>query len=138
MVTIYVQAEPGCEPTQKGDWIDLFTAEDVELKQFEFKLIPLGVAMKLPEGYEAIVCPRSSTFMKHGILQANSIGVIDNAYCGKNDKWYFPAFAMKDTMIPKGTRICQFRLFKNQESVCFDFVNELQDKDRGGLGSTGN
>ena len=99
-----------CLPVRNGDWVDLFTAEDTELKAFDFKLIPLGVAMKLPEGYEAIIAPRSSTYMKWKIIQANSIGVIDNAYCGNDDKWYFPAIALKDTFIPKYTRICQFKI----------------------------
>ena len=137
-MNILIKAEPGCEPQQNGDWIDLFTAESVHMKPFDFYLISLGVAMKLPEGYEAHVVPRSSTYKKHSIIQANSFGVIDNAYCGNNDIWKFPAIALKETYIPKGTRICQFRLVKNQEPVEFNFVDKLEDKDRGGFGSTGN
>ena len=127
-----------CLPARNGDWIDLFTAEDVEMKAFDFKLIPLGVAMKLPDGYEAIVAPRSSTYMKWKIIQANSIGIIDNAYCGNDDKWYFPAIALQDTFIPKYTRICQFKIVPNQANVQFNILHELEDKNRGGLGSTGN
>ena len=127
-----------CLPVRNGDWIDLFTAEDTELKAFDFKLIPLGVAMKLPEGYEAIVAPRSSTYKKWNIIQANSIGVIDNAYCGSGDQWMFPAIALKDTFIPKYTRICQFKIVQNQANIQFNILHELEDKNRGGFGSTGN
>lgn len=126
-----------CLPERNGDWIDLFTAEDTELKAFDFKLIPLGVAMKLPEGYEANVVPRSSTYKKWNVIQANSFGVIDNAYCGNDDQWMFPAIALKDTFIPKHTRICQFKIMKNQANVQFNIVHELEDKNRGGFGSTG-
>ena len=126
-----------CLPERNGDWIDLFTAEDTELKAFDFKLIPLGVAMKLPEGYEANVVPRSSTYKKWNVIQANSFGVIDNAYCGNGDQWMFPAIALKDTFIPKHTRICQFKIMKNQANVQFNLVHELEDKNRGGFGSTG-
>lgn len=126
-----------CLPQRNGDWIDLFTAEDTELKAFDFKLIPLGVAMKLPEGYEANVVPRSSTYKKWNVIQANSFGVIDNAYCGNDDQWMFPAIALKDTFIPKHTRICQFKIMKNQANIQFNIVRELEDKNRGGFGSTG-
>lgn len=126
-----------CMPERNGDWIDLFTAEDTELKAFDFKLIPLGVAMKLPEGYEANVVPRSSTYKKWNVIQANSFGVIDNAYCGNDDQWMFPAIALKDTFIPKHTRICQFKIMQNQPNIQFNFVHELEDKNRGGFGSTG-
>jgi len=126
-----------CLPERNGDWIDLFTAEDTELKAFDFKLIPLGVAMKLPEGYEANVVPRSSTYKKWNVIQANSFGVIDNAYCGNDDQWMFPAIALKDTFIPKHTRICQFKIMKNQANIQFNLVHELEDKNRGGFGSTG-
>lgn len=117
-----------------GDWIDLRCAEDIELKKGEFKLIPLGIAMKLPEGYEAIVAPRSSTFKKYKILQANSIGVIDNSYSGDGDEWMFPAIAFEDTRISKNERICQFRLLKSMEGVNFIEVDKLDDKNRGGFG----
>lgn len=126
-----------CLPERNGDWLDLFTAEDTELKAFDFKLIPLGVAMKLPEGYEANVVPRSSTYKKWSIIQANSFGVIDNAYCGNDDQWMFPAIALKDTFIPKHTRICQFKIMKNQPNIQFSIVHELENKNRGGFGSTG-
>lgn len=120
-----------------GDWIDLRIAEDVTLKAGEFKLIPLGIAMMLPKGYEALVIPRSSTFKKYGIIQANSIGLIDEAYCGNNDEWKFPAYATRDIEIPKNTRICQFRIIEHQPPVCIVEVTKLSEVNRGGFGSTG-
>lgn len=138
--TIKIKYKEGVDPITilpNGDWIDLRCAEDTTLKAGEFKYIPLGVAMQLPEGFEAIVVPRSSTFAKYGILQTNSIGVIDNSYCGNNDWWHFPALAMRDTFIPKNSRICQFRLLPNQMNIIMQKVNNLSNNDRGGLGSTG-
>ena len=121
----------------KSDWVDLRTAEDVELKQGEYRKISLGVSMQLPAGYEALIIPRSSTFEKYGVLQANSVGLIDESYCGNNDIWSFPAYATRDIEIPKNTRICQFRLMKHQEVIEFLIVENLEGKDRGGYGSTG-
>lgn len=121
----------------KSDWIDLRAAEDVEMKAGDFKLIPLGIAMQLPKGYEAIVAPRSSTLKNFGITQTNSIGVIDETYCGDNDQWYFPAEAKRDTVIHAGDRICQFRIFEHQPRLVFEPVNTLGNDDRGGIGSTG-
>lgn len=120
-----------------GDWIDLRAAETVEMKTGDFKLIPLGVGMRLPHGYEAHVVPRSSTFKKFGVIQVNSQGVIDNSYCGEEDQWMFPALAMRDTVIHKNDRICQFRIVKNQPQIEFMLVDHLQNKSRGGFGSTG-
>ncbi|MBS6395749.1 MAG: dUTP diphosphatase [Clostridiales bacterium] len=121
----------------KSDWIDLRSAQEVELKQGEFKLIPLGVAMELPEGYEAHVIPRSSTFKNFGILQTNSMGLIDESYCGDNDQWFFPALAVRDTVIHVNDRICQFRIMKHQPEISFVETETLTGKDRGGFGSTG-
>ena len=121
----------------KSDWIDLRAAEDVVLKQGEFRLIPLGVAMQLPEGCEAHVVPRSSTFKNFGILQVNSMGVIDASYCGDNDQWFMPVLAMRDTEIHLGDRICQFRIMANQPQILFEEVDALDGADRGGFGSTG-
>lgn len=120
-----------------GDWIDLRIAEDVTLEAGEFKLIPLGVAMILPKGYEALVIPRSSTFKKYGIIQANSVGLIDETYCGNNDEWHFPAYATRNISIPKNTRICQFRIIEHQPPVGIVEVTELSEVNRGGFGSTG-
>jgi len=125
------------EKIKIGDMIDLRCAEDIEMHKGEFKLIPLGVAMELPEGYEAHVYPRSSTFKKHKILLSNSVGVIDCSYNGDGDQWQFPAYAMVDTFIPKNTRICQFRIFENQPDIELVEVESLGNENRGGIGSTG-
>ncbi|CDA11007.1 dUTP diphosphatase [Intestinibacter bartlettii] len=121
----------------KSDWIDLRAAEEVELKAGEFKLIHLGVAMKLPEGYEAHIVPRSSTFKKWGIIQTNHCGIVDNSYCGPNDWWRMPVFALRDTKIEVNDRICQFRIQKNQPTLVFNEVEEMEANNRGGFGSTG-
>lgn len=121
----------------KSDWIDLRAAEDVELKQGDFKLIPLEVAMQLPAGYEAHIVPRSSTYKNFGVIQANHMGVVDESYCGNNDQWYFPAIALRDTVIHAGERICQFRIVEHQPQVNFVVVESLGNDDRGGIGSTG-
>lgn len=120
-----------------GDWIDLRAAEDVMIDSGQFKLIPLGVAMELPQGYEALVAPRSSTFKKLGIILANSIGIIDESYKGDGDEWHFPAYAVKDTFIHKNERICQFRIIKHQPMIRLLEVDHLGNEDRGGIGSTG-
>lgn len=120
-----------------GDWIDLRVAEDVVMDQGEYKLLSLGVSMQLPEGYEAHVVPRSSTFKNFGIILANSFGIIDESYCGDNDIWKFPAIALRRTKISKGDRICQFRIVKKMPEVEFVEVETLGNADRGGIGSTG-
>jgi len=121
----------------KSDWIDLRAAQRVEMKAGEFKLIPLGVAMALPEGYEAHVVPRSSTFKNFGVIQTNSMGIIDNSYCGPNDQWFFPAYALRDTVIEVNDRICQFRIMENQPELVFTEDSLEKNEDRGGHGSTG-
>ena len=121
----------------KSDWIDLRAAEDVELKKGEFKLIPLGVAIALPSGYEAHIVPRSSTYKNFGIIQANHMGVVDESYCGNGDQWYMPAIAMRDTKIEAGDRICQFRIMEHQPELVFEECDDLGNPDRGGIGSTG-
>lgn len=121
----------------KGDLIDLRSAETVELKKGDFHLIPLGVGMKLPRGYKANVYPRSSTYKNFGIILANSVGQIDNSYCGDSDQWMFPAIAMRDTVIHKNERICQFEIQEIQPEIEFVEVEHLDETDRGGIGSTG-
>ena len=121
----------------KSDWIDLRAAESFTINKGEFVMIPLGVAMRLPEGYEAHVVPRSSTFKKWGIIQVNHMGVIDNSYSGDNDQWMMPVYATRDTKIEKYDRICQFRIVENQPKILFTEVEHLNDSDRGGFGSTG-
>lgn len=122
---------------ENGDWIDLRAAEDVSMQSGDFRLISLGVSMKLPDGYEAHIVPRSSTYKHWGIIQANHIGVVDNSYCGDNDIWKFPAIAIHDTMIYKNDRICQFRIVKKQPEFEFEEVDHLNDPDRGGFGTSG-
>ena len=121
----------------KSDWIDLRAAEDVELKAGEFKLISLGVSMELPKGYEAHIVPRSSTFKNFGIIQTNHHAIIDESYCGDNDIWRYPAYALRDTVIHKNDRICQFRIMEHQPVIEFEEVDRLGNEDRSGFGSTG-
>ena len=121
----------------KSDWIDLRASEEVTLKQGEFALVPLGVAMELPKGYEAHIVPRSSTYKNFGVIQANHCGVVDGSYCGDNDMWLMPVIAMRDTQIHVNDRICQFRIMKNQPEILFEEVEHLEGKDRGGFGTTG-
>ena len=121
----------------KSDWIDLRCAERTELKAGEFRLIPLGVAMALPAGYEAHVVPRSSAFRTWGILQTNSMGVIDETYCGDGDQWKLPVYATRDTVIEVNDRICQFRIMAHQPRLEFAECARLDGPDRGGFGSTG-
>jgi dUTP pyrophosphatase len=120
----------------KGDWVDMYAAETVELKQGEHKLIHLGVAMKLPEGYEAHLVPRSSTFKKWGIIQANHVGIIDNSYSGPEDWWKMSVIAMRDTVINKDDKICQFRIVERQPKLSF-VEGKMEGESRGGFGSTG-
>lgn len=163
---------PGCMPeiVDKGDWIDLKAARDVKLEgmtadtlkrthkdernyrrvNFKWELIPLGVAMQLPPGYEAIVAPRSSTFKKWYTMETNSIGIIDNSYNSDKDEWKFPVLMFENGHICKGDRICQFRIQLSQKATLWQKikwlftsgiklvqVNELGNKERGGFGSTG-
>ena len=121
----------------KSDWIDLRASETVELKAGEFKLIPLGVAMQLPKGYEAHVVPRSSTFKNYGLLQVNSCGIIDGSYCGDDDMWRMPVYATRDIVVNINDRICQFRIVENQPQIVFEEVTSLGNANRGGFGSTG-
>ena len=126
-----------CMPEKKGDLIDLRAAQDIEMKQFQYGLIPLGVSMKLPAGYRANLVPRSSTWKNYGIIMSNSVGIIDSNFCGSGDEWKFPAIALRDTVIHKGDRICQFEIVPVMSPVRFDITVELEDKNRGGIGSTG-
>lgn len=125
------------EKISKGDLIDLRAAETVEMKKGDFKLIPLGVGMKLPDGYKANMYPRSSTYKNFGIIQANSVGQIDASFCGDNDQWMFPAIALRDTTINKNDRICQFEIQKIQPEIEFEEVERLDKVSRGSFGSTG-
>ena len=131
---------------EKGNWCDLYANKDMFIPEREKMMIPLGVAMQLPEGYEAHVVPRSSTFKTWGIIQTNHIGIIDNSYCGDNDQWFYPAYCLEPknfidnqygTLIRKGDKIAQFRIIEVQPKLEFEKVESLGNKDRGGFGSTG-
>ena len=130
------------EKISQGDWIDLRAASDVIMHPGDFKLIPLGIAVELPEGYEAHIVPRSSTFKNFGIIQTNSMGIIDHSYCGDNDQWFMPAYCLENrhkdkTLIKKNDRVCQFRIVKSQPTLKIKEVDYLDNEDRGGHGSTG-
>lgn len=124
-------------PERHGAMFDLAASEDVELREGEVKVIPLGIRMKLPEGYFGLVVPRSSTCLKHGIMMANSVGIIEPDYCGDFDVWGFVAYAIRDTVIERGTRIAQFMPVRMFGDLDFDVVDSMPDPDRGGYGSTG-
>lgn len=136
-LTVKINTHGNSLPVQHGEWIDLTTANDVKMHKGEYMVISLGVSMELPKGYYAKVVPRSSTCAKWGIMMANSIGIIENSYAGDNDIWGFPAYAIRDTFIPKGTRVCQFCVCKQEAGVMFAVVDHLGNADRGGYGSTG-
>ena len=121
----------------KSDWIDLRVAKDYDLKKGDFALIDLGISVKLPEGYEMITAPRSSTLKNYGLLQSNSIGVVDESYCGDDDILMMPVYATRDVHISVNDRICQFRIFKHQPAIEFVECDHLSDESRGGFGSTG-
>ncbi len=121
----------------KSDWIDLRAAENISLKAGEFALISLGISVKLPDGYEMIIAPRSSTYKNFGIIQTNSIGIVDESYSGDNDIIKMPVKADRDTTIHINDRICQFRIFEHQPQLLFEEVDHLSNTSRGGFGSTG-
>ena len=121
----------------KSDWIDLRAAKEMELRAGQYAMIPLGVAMKLPEGYEAHIVPRSSTYKNFGLIQTNHMGVVDESYCGDNDQWHMPVYAIRDTVIHVNDRVCQFRIMEHQPKIVFEEVEALNAPDRGGFGSTG-
>ena len=133
----YKEGSPHLSMTDKQDWCDLYTYEDVTLHAGDFRIISLGVSMKLPEGYEANIVARSSTFKRWGVIQTNAFAVIDESYCGNDDDWGYPVYATRDVTIPKGTRLCQFRINKKQPEIVFEEVNDLKSSARGGFGTSG-
>ena len=124
-------------PERHGAMFDLAASEDVKLREGEVKVIPLGIRMKLPDGYFGLVVPRSSTCLKYGIMMANSVGIIEPDYCGDSDVWGFVAYATRGTKIPKGTRIAQFMPVRMFGDLDFSVVDSMPYPDRGGYGSTG-
>lgn len=133
----YLPGSPHLTINSNGSWIDLYTYEDTVLQPGDFKIISLGIAMKLPDGYEANFVPRSSTFKRWGVLQTNCYSVIDPTYCGDSDIWSYPVYATRAVTIPKGTRLCQFRINRVQPAIRFEEVSTLGDTDRGGFGTSG-
>ena len=142
----YFEGANKLKSIEKGDWIDLYANKEIFIPKGQRAMIPLGIAMELPKGYEAHIVPRSSTFKTWGIILVNSVGIIDNSYNGDNDQWHFPAYCLESrtivdgregTLIQKGDRICQFRIVENQPSIEFIEVESLGNEDRGGFGSTG-
>lgn len=121
----------------KSDWIDLRAAKDYDLKKGDFCLIDLGISVKLPEGYEMITAPRSSTFKNYGLIQSNGIGIVDESYCGDDDVLMMPVFATRDVHVSVNDRLCQFRILRHQPEIIFEEKEHLGDKTRGGFGSTG-
>ena len=137
---IYVKYNEGMPELKKfslGDWVDLYTEEEVVLKKGDFKIVSLGVVIMLPDGYEALLVPRSSTFKNFGVIQTNSIGIIDESYSGEGDIWGLPVYATRDVVIPKHSRICQFRIIQHQPTLNFIKTDLVSCKSRGGFGSTG-
>jgi len=132
----YFEGAQPLEQFSQGNWVDLRSNIDIEMKYREFALIPLGVAMQLPNNFEAYIVPRSSTFKNFGIIQTNHMGVVDFAYSGSEDQWFFPAYALRIAKIKKGDRICQFRIQQIQPNITF-IESELSPINRGGHGSTG-
>lgn len=120
-----------------GDWIDLRSAIDIHMIRGQFELIPLGIGMILPDGYEAHIAPRSSTFANFGILQTNGLGIVDNSYSGDDDQWMMPVLALRDTRITKGDRICQFRIVQKMPAITIQETEHLNLVSRKGFGSTG-
>ena len=121
----------------KSDWIDLRVAENVTLQKRELRLISMGLSVQVPDGYEMLLAPRSSTFKNFGLIQTNSLGIIDESYCGDHDIIRMPVYATRDTELHVNDRICQFRIFEHQPHIVFEEVGALGDQDRGGFGSTG-
>lgn len=134
----YVDKEmPKIEKINVGDWIDLRSRVELDYKAGNYLQIPLGIIVQLPNGYEAIEAPRSSTFKKYGIIMCNSIGIIDNSYCGPGDEWNFLGYALRDGHIDKYDRICQFRILKSMPYTEIVEIEEPEGESRGGIGSTG-
>ncbi len=121
----------------KSDWIDLRVAENVSMKQGEYRLISMGISVEIPKGYEMLIVPRSSAYKNFGILQTNAMGVVDESFCGDNDIIHMPILAMRDTELHINDRIGQFRLMPHQPEVHFIEVDHLDNEDRGGFGTTG-
>lgn len=146
----YFEESTKLKKIAKGNWIDVYANKDVFVKVNERAMIPLGVALELPRGWEAHLAPRSSTFKTWGIIQTNSVGIVDDTYIGDNDQWHMPVYCLegkgtelidgeeiKGTWIRKGDKIAQFRIMEVMPEIEFDEVESFGNSDRGGFGSTG-
>ncbi|VYU43042.1 deoxyuridine 5'-triphosphate nucleotidohydrolase [Clostridium tertium] len=142
----YFEGATRLSKISKGDWIDVYANKDMFIKEGERAMIPLGFALELPNGWEGHLAPRSSTFKTWGIIQTNSIGVVDSSYIGDNDQWHMPVFCIqgkneqdgvKGTFIERGDKVAQFRIMEVMPSIEFEEVDTFGNKDRGGFGSTG-
>lgn len=136
-IKYHTEFDKPIQSIENGDWIDLKSAVTYEYKKGDFFLINLGVSMELPKGYEALLAPRSSTFKKYGLIQVNSFGVVDSSFCGNDDCWMLPVYALRDGRVEKNDRVAQFRILENQPKIEFEVVEHLDNKPRGGFGSTG-
>lgn len=146
----YFEGATKLEKITKGNWIDVYANKDVFVKCGERAMVPLGFALELPEGWEGHLAPRSSTFKTWGIIQTNSVGVVDDTYIGDNDQWHMPVYCLqgkdiesengeevKGTWIRKGDKIGQFRIMEVMPEIEFEEVESFGNKDRGGFGTTG-
>ena len=121
----------------KSDWIDLRSAEDVEMKKGDFRMIRLGVSVQLPKGYEMLIAARSSTFRNYGLIQTNAVRIVDESYCADEDELMWPCLATRDTQIRVNDRLGQFRILEHQPTIIFEETEHLDNASRGGFGSTG-
>lgn len=140
----YFEGASKLKKISKGNWIDVYANADIFVNEGERAMIPLGFALELPSGWEGHLAPRSSTFKNWGIIQTNSLGVVDDTYIGDNDQWHMPVFCLKGmdskekgTWIRKGDKIGQFRIMEVMPEIEFEEVESFGNADRGGFGTTG-
>ena len=138
----YFEGATKLKKISKGNWIDVYASKDVFVPLNDRAMIPLGFALELPKGWEGHLAPRSSTFKTWGIIQTNSVGVVDDTYIGDNDQWHMPVYCLDSkneggTWIKKGDKIGQFRIMEVMPEIEFEEVEVFNNSDRGGFGSTG-
>ena len=142
----YFEGATKLKKIAKGNWIDVYSSKELFVPEGDRAMIPLGFALELPSGYEAHLAPRSSTFKTWGIIQTNSVGVVDDTYIGDNDQWHIPVYCLKGhdskdgvagTLIKCGDKIGQFRIMEVMPELEFEEVESFGNQDRGGFGTTG-
>lgn len=146
----YLKEANKLEKITKGNWIDVYAYEDIFVPEGGRAMVNLGFALELPKGWEGHLAPRSSTFKTWGIIQTNSVGVVDDTYIGNNDIWHMPVYCLqgkdilndlykevRGTWIKKGDKIGQFRIMEVMPSIEFEEVESFDNEDRGGFGTTG-